>query len=131
MKKGNAETPSTPSKEVDTYLATLPKQERAALGQLRRAIRDTAPKATEVISYQIPTFKHYGMLVSFAAWKDHCSFYPASYAVMEAFKDEFKGYDTASTKGTIRFQAGKPLPVALVKKMVKARIKENEARAKR
>ena len=76
MKKGNAETPSTLSKEVDTYLATLPKQERAALEQLRRAIRDTGPKATEVISYQIPTFKHYGMLVSFAAWKGHCSFYP-------------------------------------------------------
>ena len=131
MKEGTVEATITPSKEVDAYLATVPEEARAALEQLRKAIRAAAPKATEVISYQIPTFKHYGMLVSFAAWKDHCSFYPASYAVMEAFKDEFKGYDTASTKGTIRFQAGKPLPVALVKKIVRARIKENEAHAKR
>ncbi len=66
------------------------------------------------------------MLVSFAAWKDHCSLYPASYAVLEAFKDELKDYDTS--KGTIRFQADKPLPAALVRKLVKARIAENEVR---
>ena len=66
------------------------------------------------------------MLVSFAAWKDHCSLYPASYAVLEAFKDELKDYDTS--KGTIRFQADKPLPAALVRKLVRARIAANEVR---
>ena len=86
MKKGTGEAMTTPSKEVDAYLATVPEEARAALEQLRKTIRAAAPKATEVISYQIPTFKHYGMLVSFAAWKEYCSFYPGIAAV-EAFKD--------------------------------------------
>ena len=87
-----------------------------------------APKATEVISYQMPMYKQNGMVVGFAAFKDHCSIFPGS-AVMDAHKEELKHYDTS--KGTIRFPANKPLPAALVKKLVKARIKENEARANR
>ncbi len=122
--------PSQGRKDVEAYMAAVPEEGRAALEQRRKTIRSAAPDAEECISYQIPTFKRQGMLVSYAAWKGHCSLYPASFAVMESFKDDLRGYDTASTKGTIRFQAGTPLPIALVKKIVKARIAENEARTK-
>lgn len=80
-----------------------------------------------MISYQIPMYKHHGMLVGFAAFKDHCSFYPGT-KVIATHKDELKAYDTS--KGTIRFPTGKPLPATLVKKLVKARMAENEARVK-
>lgn len=99
----------------------------AALEKLRKTIKAAAPKATESISYRIPTFKYQGPLVAFAAFPNHCSFYPLSPSVLEAHRDELEAYDTS--KGTIRFPATKPLPAALVKKLVKARIEENEARA--
>ena len=87
-----------------------------------------APKAVEVISYQIPIYKYNGRpLVGFAGFKDHRSFFVMGSSVMEAHRDELKRYDTATA--TIRFPADKPLPVALVKKLVKARIDENAARA--
>ena len=113
---------------VDEYLAAAPPDARAALLKLRGAIRAAAPKATEVIRHRMPTFKHRGGLVAFAAFKDHCSFFLMGTAVMAAHKRELTNCDTA--RGTIRFSADKPLPAALVKKLVKARIKENEARAK-
>ena len=84
--------------------------------------------ASEGIGYQMPMYKQQGMLIGFAAFKDHCSIFPGS-AVMDAHKEELKRYDTS--KGTIRFPSNKPLPAALVKKLVKARIEENEARAKK
>ena len=108
---------------VAGYLAAVPKDARAALAKLRKAIRATAPKATEGISYQIPMYKHHGPLVSFAAFGDHCGFYVMSPKVMRAYAAELKGYKTG--KGSIRFPAEKPLPAALVKKLVKARIAEN------
>ena len=114
------------SKTVDDYLASVPGEARAALEHLRRTIKAAAPDATETISYQIPTFKHHGPLVAYAAFKEHCGFYVMSPSVMEAHKDELKSYDTA--KATIRFPADRPLPGALVKKLVKARIAENERR---
>jgi|WetSurMetagenome_2_1015567.scaffolds.fasta_scaffold115536_2 uncharacterized protein YdhG (YjbR/CyaY superfamily) len=95
--------------------------------QLRKAIKAAAPEAIEGISYGMPAFKHKGQLVYYAAFKDHCSFFPASTAVMRRFAAELKGYDTTG-KGTIRFPALKPLPATLVKRMVRARIAENEAR---
>lgn len=119
---------SGPARNVDEYLAGVPKEARATLEKLRRTIRAAAPMAAEVISYQIPMYKHHGMVVGFAAFKDHCSLFPGS-AVMDRYKKELERYDTS--KGTIRFPANKPLPSALVKKLVKARIKENEARANR
>ncbi len=109
---------------VDDYLATVPQDARATLLKLRKLIQATVPDATEGISYQIPTFKYKGPLVAFAAFPNHCSFYVMSPAVMEMYKDELKSYDIA--KGTIRFPVNKPLPAALVKKLVKARIEENE-----
>lgn len=111
-------------KAVDAYLATVPEDARAALIKLRKIIQAAAPNATEGISYHIPTFKYKGSLVAFAAFPTHCSFYVMSPQVMDAHKEELKSYDTA--KGTIRFPVNKPLPASLVKKLVKARIEENE-----
>jgi uncharacterized protein YdhG (YjbR/CyaY superfamily) len=114
---------------VEDYLAALPEEPRAALQKLRKTIKSAAPEATETISYAMPAFKLDGrFLVSYAAFKDHCSFFPASAAVIEALGEDMKPY--FSGKGTIRFQAGKPLPTALVKKIVKARIEENAKAAR-
>jgi uncharacterized protein YdhG (YjbR/CyaY superfamily) len=111
---------------VEDYLAALPDESRVALEKLRETIRAAAPEATETISYQMPTFKnHDRFLVSYAAFKDHCSLFPASKAVMEAHGEALKPYFTG--KGTLRFHPAKPIPAALVKKIVKTRIKENAA----
>lgn len=115
-----------PAESVDYYLSSVPPGARAALERLRGIIKAAAPDATEGISYRIPVFKYRGMLVGFAAYKDHCSFFTMSPSVMVAFEDDLSPYDTS--KGTIRFPVSKPLPVALVRKLVKARIAENEAR---
>jgi uncharacterized protein YdhG (YjbR/CyaY superfamily) len=115
---------------VEDYLAALPDDARTALEKLRKTIRVAAPMATEGISYQMPTFKLRGrFLVSYAAFKNHCSLFPASEAMLEAYGEELKPY--FSGKGTIRFTTDKPLPSALVKKIVKTRIEENEALAPR
>ena len=109
-------------KTIDEYLTAVSDDKRVALEKLRKTIRAAAPKAEECISYGVPAFRLDGrMLVAFGAAANHCAFYPGAFPV-EAQKDELKAYDTS--KGTIRFQADKPLPVALVRKMVKARIAE-------
>ena len=113
-------------KTIDEYLASLSDDKRAALEKLRKTIRGAAPKAEECISYSLPAFRQNGMLVGFGATANHCAFYLMSSTTVDAYKDELKGYDTS--KGTIRFQADKPLPVSLVRKLVKARIAENEGR---
>ena len=112
--------------DVDEYFAGVPKEARVVLEKLRQTIKAAAPMASEVISYQMPMYKHHGMVIGFAAFKDHCSIFPGS-AVMDAHKEELKRYSTS--KGTIRFPVNKPLPAALVKKLVKMRIRENEVRA--
>ena len=117
------------AKDVDEYLAAIPPDQRAALERLRKMIRAAAPKATEGISYGMPGYKYLGALVYFAAFKNHCSFFPASGKLIRAHQHELGGYETA--KGTIHFTFDKPLPAALVKKLVKARVAENEARAKK
>lgn len=109
--------------DVDAYLASVPEGARRTLETLRKTIKAAAPEATETISYRIPTFKLYGRpLVYFAAFKDHCSLYPATEAVLEAHGEELKPY--FSGKGTLRFTADSPIPAALVKKIVKTRIQE-------
>jgi uncharacterized protein YdhG (YjbR/CyaY superfamily) len=111
-------------KSVDAYLEVLPDDQRAVLEKLRQTIRAAAPEATEKISYQMPAFYDQGrFLVSFAAFKDHLSLFPASYAVMEKLGDELEPY--FSGKGTLRFTPKKPIPAALVKKIVKERLAEN------
>ena len=129
MKKKNKSATSAPARDIDEYLAGVPEEARATLEKLRKIIRAAAPKAVEVISYQIPAYKYHGMLVGFAASKNHCSFYPMNGSFIAAHKDELKSYDTS--KGTIRFPAGRPLPAALVKKLVKLRMAENEAHVAR
>ena len=114
---------------VKDYLAAVPPDARAALKSLRKVIKAAAPEATEVISYGMPAFKHRGTLVYYAAFKDHCSFFPMSTSSMEAHRTELKAYDTS--KGTIRFAIDTPLPSTLVKGLVRSRIKENEAKAQR
>jgi uncharacterized protein YdhG (YjbR/CyaY superfamily) len=108
---------------IDEYLAALSDDKRAALERLRKTIRAAAPKAEECISYQIAAYRQNGMLVGFGATAKHCAFYLMSSSTVEAHKDLLKDYDTS--KGTIRFQADNPLPAALVRKLVKARIAEN------
>jgi len=109
---------------IDEYLARLPDDQRTALEKLRKAIKSAAPRAEECISYQLAAFRLDGMLVAFGATKNHCAFYPMSATTVAEFEDELKNFETS--KGTIRFQPSKPLPVALVKKLVKARIDENQ-----
>jgi len=113
------------AKTVDQYLAGVPQPARATLNKIRAAIRSAAPpEATETISYGIPVFKYKGSsLVWFAAFSDHCSLFPTA-SVIEMFKNELRGY--ATSKGTIHFPIDQPLSTALVKKMVKARVAQNE-----
>ncbi len=114
-------------KDIDEYLAGVPEPARGTLNKVRAAIRSAVPpEATGAISYRIPTFKYKGSLVAFAAFKNHCSLFPMSMAVIAAFQDELKGFH--ASKGTIRFPLDKPLPAALLKKMVKARVAQNEER---
>lgn len=109
--------------DVDAYLATVQADARNALDELRKTIRSTVPDAEEGFSYGVPAFKLGGKpLVCYAAFKNHCGFYPLSPAVLIAFAPDLTGYDTA--KGTIRFDPKKPIPKALVRRIVKARIAE-------
>jgi len=113
-------------KNVDEYLAGVPEPARGTLNKIRAAIRSAVPpEATEAISYGIPTFKYKGPLVWFAAFSNHCSLFPTA-SVIEAFKNELKGFSTS--KGTIHFPTDKPLPTALVKKLVRARVAQNESK---
>lgn len=114
-------------KTVDEYLSTISEDKRAALEKLRKTIRSAAPKAEECIAYGIPGYRLNGYLVGFGASKNHCSFYPGGIA--HDYADELKGFETS--KGTIRFQPKKPIPATLVRKLVKARITQNERRQAR
>ena len=116
------------SKTIDEYLARVNADYRGALRKIREAIRAAAPKAEESISYGIPAFRLNGRsLVFFGAWANHCAFYPGSSATLKKFRNELSDFQTS--KGTLRFSPDKPLPVALVKRLVKARIAENNDRA--
>jgi len=172
MPKDGARGRSAPARDIDAYLADLPKEARAVLeilvhstafrrwivedrnerratrrakrgghaigfsrwcgepvvDKLRRTIRAAAPGAMEKISYGMPIFFHDGMLVGFAAFKHHCNFFPMSMATMKVFRNELKDYDPL--KGTIHFEKSKPLPAALVKRIVQARVRENGERAR-
>ena len=109
---------------VDEYMSALPDEVQQVLEKVRSTIKSAAPKAEEVISYQMPAYKQNGMLVYFAAFKDHCSFFPASKKVLDVFRDELKPFKTFG--GTIQFTTEKPLPVKLIKEIVKFRIQQNE-----
>ena len=115
---------------IDVYMAALPDGSRSVLEKMRRTIRAAAPGSEETIAYDMPAFRLAGhFLVAFAAYRNHCSLFPASAAVVDACGDELQPY--LSGKGTIRFQAAKPLSAALVRKIVRVRVAEIEARSGR
>jgi uncharacterized protein YdhG (YjbR/CyaY superfamily) len=116
--KASPEKKSAPQ-TVEEYFAAVPEPARSALTQIREAIRSVVPpEATEIISYRIPAFKHKKVLVWYAAFSNHCSLFPTA-ALIDTFKDELKEFSTA--KGTIHFPLDRPMPVDLIKKMVKER----------
>jgi uncharacterized protein YdhG (YjbR/CyaY superfamily) len=112
------------AKTIDEYLARVSEDQRVALERLRGIIRAAAPQAEECISYRIPTFRLHGALVGFGATANHCAFYLLSSCTVADHSRELANYDTS--KGTIRFQPDEPLPAALVRKLVKARMRENQ-----
>ncbi len=135
MKKSKSRHRRSPAKRsgapknATEYLARVPQPARRALSKMRAAIRSVVPpQAVETISYGIPAFKHKGVLVWFAAFSKHCSLFPTA-AVINAFKKELKGFPT--TKGTIQFPLDKPLPIALIKKIVRARVAQLESKRPR
>ena len=114
------------AKTVDEYLKRLNPEVRATLTKVRKTIQSAAPQAVEMISYKIPIFHYRYMLVGFAAFKNHCSLFALSKAIQNKFKAELTGYKTSA--GTIQFTLDNLIPTALIKRMVKERIKENEVR---
>ncbi len=121
MKKQNK---TTPPKNVDEYLQSLPNEERIVLEKVRKHILTTAPKAEEVISYQIPLYKYLGHLIGFAAFKEHCSLFIVNKSILKIFEKELEQFHTTGT--TIHFTPKKPLPVTLIKNIIKERMKQNE-----
>ena len=116
-------------KSVDDYLAGVPEPARNMLKKVRAAIRSAVPReAAETISYQMPAFKHNGVLVWYAAFANHCSLFPGG-LVLEAFEDELTDFKTS--KGTIQFPIDKPLPLALIKRIVKARVRQLQSKTRR
>jgi uncharacterized protein YdhG (YjbR/CyaY superfamily) len=117
-----------PNAAVDSYLAAQPEKVRALLEKLRGTIRQAAPDAEEIISYRIPAYRYHGLLVFFAAFKNHCSFFPGSLSVIKKMAAELESYPVS--RGTIRFTVEQPLPAALVKKMVRERVRQNLEKVK-
>jgi uncharacterized protein YdhG (YjbR/CyaY superfamily) len=117
----------TKFKDVDTYIASFPEDVQTYLEQVRSAIKTSAPKAEEVISYNMPAYKYFGMLVYFAGYKNHIGFYslPSGH---RAFEKELSIYKQG--KGSVQFPLDKPMPLSLIKKMVKFRVQENLEKAK-
>ena len=134
MKKATAPKAESTSKAgagveaMNAYLARVPEPARSTLEKLRATIRSVVPaETTEAISYGIPAFRYNGGLVAYAAFKNHCSFFPMQASLIDTMKEELKGFRTS--KGTLQFPSDKPLPAALVKKMVKARVSENKQKS--
>jgi len=118
-----------PPQDVDEYLAGVTEPARGMLIKMRDAIRSVAPpEAIETISYKMPAFKYNGVLVWYAAFSKHCSLFPTA-SVMDVFKNELKSF--ATSKGTIKFPLHKPLPVALIKRLVKERIRQIKSKERR
>ena len=111
---------------IDEYIAAFPVDVQRKLQEMRAAIKAAAPKASEKISYQMPTFVLNGNLVHFAAYKNHLGFYPVPTGI-EKFKKELSAYKTS--KGAVQFPLDKPLPLALIRKVVKFRVAENLKKA--
>jgi uncharacterized protein YdhG (YjbR/CyaY superfamily) len=129
-KKLTIKTRASGANDVDAYLAAVSEPARSTLKKVRSVIRSAVPaEATEGISYGIPAFRYNGFLVGYAAFTKHCSFFPGSGSLLQEFTKQLKGLEIS--KGTIRFPLDKPLPVALLKKLVKIRVEKNRAKKAR
>ncbi len=118
------------AKDIDGYLASVPQEQRAALQKLRKQIMAAAPGAVEGISWGMPSFKYKGkQFAGFAAFKMHCSFFPYGSWKKLVPAADLKGFE--KTKGTVHFTQDKPLPASLVRKLVKAKLKENAVKYKK
>ena len=109
---------------IDTYIAAFPKNVQDILQQLRKTVKDAAPESEETISYNMPALKLNGNLVWFGAFKNHIGFYPRE-SVIKEFKEKLSGYEVSKIQGTVKFPLDKPMPLDLIKEMVKFRVKEN------
>ena len=128
VRRSKPKRKATP-RSVDEYLATVPEPARSTLKKIRAAIRSAAPsESVETISYGMPAFKYKGVLAWFAAFSNHCSFFPTA-SIIEAFKKELGGYTIS--KGTIQFPLDHPLPSSLIRKMVKARVAQIKSKKAR
>jgi len=116
-------TPRVKYSSIDEYISGFPEETQKLLRQVRASIKEAAPEAAETISYGIPTFTLAGNLVHFAAFKNHIGFYPTSSGI-EKFKEELSIYEGA--KGSVKFPIDKPLPLGLISKIVKFRVKEKQ-----
>jgi uncharacterized protein YdhG (YjbR/CyaY superfamily) len=116
----------TKFKTVDQYISAFPAETRNKLEEIRRIIKKAAPEAVELISYNIPAFKWHGMLAYYAAWQGHIGFYPTA-SPIEAFKKELVAFESA--KGTVKFPMEKKIPIGLVTRMVKFKVKENQEKS--
>jgi uncharacterized protein YdhG (YjbR/CyaY superfamily) len=128
MKKATPKTRTDENaivKDVDDYIAAAPREARDKLAQLRKIMKAVVPEADEYISYGMPFYEYHGARVAFAAFKNHIGLFGVS-SVIEEHRQELEGY-SRTAKGTVHFPLNKPLPVALIKKLVKERIKKNEA----
>ena len=114
-------------KTVEEYLSSLPAGKKRLIKEMRKVIRAAAPEAEDVISYNMPAFRFHGMLVYYAAWKEHIGFYGVSASIVDVFKNELAPYKIS--KGTIQFPADEPLPVDLITRIVKYRVQENLQKA--
>ena len=114
-------------KTVDEYLSTFPESTRSKLQTLRDIIRRAAPRAEEVISYNMPAIKQHGVLVYYAGYKGHIGFYPTGAGIV-AFKKELSAYE--GSKGAVRFPLDGAIPAGLISRIVKFRIREDQERAK-
>ena len=114
--------PTRTFKSIDEYISSFPPNMQTLLQQIRQAIKEAAPQATEAISYQMPAFKQNGVLVWFAAFKNHIGFYPTASGI-EAFKEKLAPYKTS--KGTVQFPLNEPIPFDLIKEIVRFRVKAN------
>ena len=113
---------------VDEYLKLFPDPQKSVLETIRKTIREAAPMAEETISYGMPAYKLNGVLAYFGGFKGHCSFFPGGNALIKKFSDELKSYKTS--KGTIQFPLNGQIPTALIKRMIKEKVKQNLAKGK-
>ena len=124
-RKTDAGVTAPEARAVDEYLAKVPEPARGTLNKVRAMIKAAAPaEATEGLSYSMPAFRYKGALVAYAAFKDHCSFFPLGSSALKGLEEELKAFRV--TKGTLHFPIDNPMPAGLVKKIVKARLAQNE-----